>query len=127
MANSAEVDDKNYHILNSFTDVDIDESGTFKYILIKLTDRRSSSSKFIVRGYSWASYHADILDRLTASFEAASLTVECVGGGRIRRNENEILVYGYSTGFGRADHTITAERLRKAFPTLKISYSNDGY
>lgn len=46
--------------LKSFADVDIDESGTFKYILIKLTDRRSNSSKFIVRGYSWASYHGNI-------------------------------------------------------------------
>lgn len=42
--------------------VDIDSNGTFKYILIKLTNRKSEGSaskgsKLIVRGYSWAGYH----------------------------------------------------------------------
>ena len=60
--------------LKSFADVDIDESGTFKYILIKLTDRRSNSSKFIVRGYSWASYHGNIYGTMRQALLIVQLT-----------------------------------------------------
>ena len=41
--------------LAALEDVEIDESGRFKYILIKVF--AGSTSKFIVRGYDWAEYH----------------------------------------------------------------------
>ena len=41
--------------LLSIEDVDIDESGKFKYILIKVS--AGSKSKFIVRGFDWAEFH----------------------------------------------------------------------
>jgi len=42
--------------------VDIDESGTFKYVLIKihravLNSDGNQDSMFVVRGHSWAEYH----------------------------------------------------------------------
>ena len=40
---------------SSVQEVDIDESGKFKYILIKVF--AGSDSKFIVRGYDWAEFH----------------------------------------------------------------------
>ena len=39
----------------SVNEVDIDESGKFKYILIRIF--AGSASKFIVRGYDWAEFH----------------------------------------------------------------------
>ena len=45
----------------SVQEVDIDDSGKFKYILIRIF--AESASKFIVRGYDWAEFHGmyDIL------------------------------------------------------------------
>jgi phosphohistidine phosphatase len=55
---------------------------------------------------------------------------ECVGGGRIKHSldEKTIKVYGYSQGYGLADHAITVEILKKKYPDYKsITFSNDGY
>ena len=47
-------------IMDQVADVDIDQSGVYKYILIKLTDKKSGGSKVVVRGYSWADYHGEL-------------------------------------------------------------------
>ncbi|KAK6046170.1 Janus/Ocnus family protein [Cooperia oncophora] len=47
--------------LSDIPDVDIDPSGTFKYILIKCTDKSSMETKHIVRGYYKCHFHVDIL------------------------------------------------------------------
>lgn len=41
--------------LEQIPSVDIDSSGRFKYILIKLSLK--GAEKYIVRGYAWAEYH----------------------------------------------------------------------
>ena len=43
--------------MEQVADVDIDGDGVFKYILIKITDKKTSMSKAVVRGYAWADYH----------------------------------------------------------------------
>ena len=44
--------------LDSVRDVEIDENGRFKYILIKVTDSSQGGEfKYIVRGFDWAEYH----------------------------------------------------------------------
>ena len=43
--------------LEAVDEVDIDESGKFKYILIKISDGKNS--RIIVRGYDWAEYHGE--------------------------------------------------------------------
>ena len=57
------------------------------------------------------------------------LDAQCLGGGRIvhKPEEKYIKVYGYSVGFGRADHTKTVEVLRDHYPEYKIEWSNEGY
>ncbi|VDL79372.1 unnamed protein product [Nippostrongylus brasiliensis] len=83
--------------LSDIPDVDIDPSGTFKYILIKCTDKTTNEEKQIVRGYYKCTFHADIL---SVAREAAgpNYKLKCLGGGRIRHEDDakEILVYGYS-------------------------------
>eukprot|EP00795_Rhopilema_esculentum_P010757 gene10757-19545_t len=114
--------------LHSVSDVDIDNSGKFKYILIKVC--AGSESKCIVRGFDWAEFHADIYDQVASGLSALGLTSECVGGGRILHvpNEKKLFVYGYSMGFGKADHEITVQLLKKSYPTYNnISFSNEGY
>ncbi|CAK9296578.1 unnamed protein product [Gordionus sp. m RMFG-2023] len=91
--------------LLNIPDVIIDE-GIFKYILIKISS--NDENKLIVRGYKRSPYHSDIFDEVSESFNK-KLKLECLGGGRINHNpENkEIMVYGYSQGFGKANHDIT--------------------
>ena len=48
-------------LLDKVADVDIDPSGTFKYILITVTDSTNKSSKQIVRGYAAQSYHCEFI------------------------------------------------------------------
>ena len=52
---------------------------------------------------------------------------EPIGGGRIERTANHILVYGYSTAYGQCDHKETCEILKKYIPNEKIEYSFSGY
>lgn len=41
--------------MDEISDVDIDDNGRFKYILVKI--KQGSEQKYIVRGYSRAAYH----------------------------------------------------------------------
>ena len=45
--------------MDQVADVDIEPDGVYKYILIKVSDKKSSASKMVVRGYSWADYHGE--------------------------------------------------------------------
>uniref|UniRef100_A0A646QD68 Sex-regulated protein janus-A n=1 Tax=Hemiscolopendra marginata TaxID=943146 RepID=A0A646QD68_9MYRI len=117
--------------LDSIPDVEIDH-GRFKYILIKLYDTKDGQevSKNIVRGYNWAAYHADIYENVDAKLRELGIESECVGGGRIlhEMDKKSIQVYGYSTGYGKADHAVTTEILKKKYPDYgSITWSNDGY
>ena len=61
-------------LLDSVEDVDIDESGRFKYILVKvwpLDDEKTF--KYIVRGYKWAEYHG----KFSLSFKVFCLILNC--------------------------------------------------
>ena len=44
--------------LEQVENVDIDRSGRFKYILVKIID--GNNQKYIVRGYSRAEYHGTV-------------------------------------------------------------------
>ncbi|XP_783577.1 14 kDa phosphohistidine phosphatase [Strongylocentrotus purpuratus] len=114
--------------LGRVDDVDIEASGKFKYILIQLSV--GDQTKYIVRGYSHCGYHADIYDEVTPALEKQGINCSCPGGGRIEHDKNAktILVYGYSMGFGQADHSIAVKILQKKFPDYtSIKSSNEGY
>ncbi|XP_053203086.1 14 kDa phosphohistidine phosphatase-like isoform X2 [Panonychus citri] len=112
--------------MDSIKEVDIDERGKFKYILITVKDD-SGGEKLIVRGYRDCGYHADILERVQS--QLVKFNCDSPGGGRISHdpNEKKLLVYGYSMGFGRADHQKTVEILKKSYPDYTIDWSNEGY
>lgn len=114
--------------MENIKEVDIEE-GTFKYIMIQLTNK--TGSKIILRGYNWAGYHADILDHMAPEFEQLELDYECLGGGRIRHDSQEKVldVYGYSVSFGQADHELTCSILstKYNYPKENITWRNTGY
>ncbi|XP_020784680.1 14 kDa phosphohistidine phosphatase [Boleophthalmus pectinirostris] len=111
---------------------DIDPSGVFKYVLIRVHSREEGddSEIDIVRGYGWAEYHADIYEKVSEELEKDSvLDCECIGGGRIRHEPEakKIHVYGYSMGYGRANHAVTTEKLKERYPDYEVTWSNEGY
>ena len=44
--------------LDKVADVDIPADGTFKYILLEITNK-AGEKKTVVRGYDWAEYHCE--------------------------------------------------------------------
>ena len=89
----------------SYVAVDLTPSGTFKYVLLSAVAKDGSAVQ-LVHGYAGMEYHADVFDAALPAIEASGLTdVTCTGGGRIRHDAgSKLFIYGYSLGFGRADH-----------------------
>ncbi|KAG7279270.1 hypothetical protein CRUP_033206 [Coryphaenoides rupestris] len=111
---------------------EIDPTGVFKYVLIRVHSKEDGddSEIDIVRGYSWAEYHADIYDKISGQLEKGGvLDCECVGGGRIKHNPaaKKIHIYGYSMGFGRANHSVSMEKLKIRYPEYEVTWDNEGY
>ncbi|XP_021933692.1 14 kDa phosphohistidine phosphatase-like isoform X1 [Zootermopsis nevadensis] len=119
--------------LESIPDVEIDPDGTFKYVLIKVYGGKKADSseevKTVVRGFKWGEYHGNIYDKTSEAVQALGLDSECIGGGRIKHDAaaKKILVYGYSQGFGKADHEVTVSLLKKKYTDYNISWSDAGY
>ncbi|POI20758.1 hypothetical protein CIB84_015496 [Bambusicola thoracicus] len=118
--------------LQRVADVEIDDGGVFKYVLLRVRPRDAGASepgKEVVRGHGWAEYHADIYDRAAAELEPQGFDCECLGGGRIshQSREKKIHVYGYSVGFGRANHSVTTEKLKAKYPDYEITWADEGY
>ncbi|KAL3759308.1 hypothetical protein ACHAWU_009176 [Discostella pseudostelligera] len=57
--------------------------------------------------------------------------IRVAGGGRILRNDSEkkIHIFGYSYGFGKADHAVANEVVEQSvnYRGYDVSWSNDGY
>uniref|UniRef100_A0A182N5U6 Sex-regulated protein janus-A n=1 Tax=Anopheles dirus TaxID=7168 RepID=A0A182N5U6_9DIPT len=112
--------------------VEIDE-GIFKYVLIKVYAKEQADgtepSKLIVRGFDRAQWHSDIYDEVSSSLMGLGLETECLGGGRIenRPDLKQIKVYGYSQGYGKADHLETRRLLLTKYADHNISCSDEGY
>ena len=45
--------------------------------------------------------------------------ISCRGGGRIGIDQNEIRIYGFSYGLGKADHKEVAEVIRCSYPQFE--------
>lgn len=118
------------NFIHKIPNVDIDPSGKFKYILIEVRDPETKSEKLIVRGYKSCSYHVDIFRRVENDINKFKCRASCVGGGRILHTPDKkaIFVYGYSQGFGQADHSLATKLLKAHYPDYTdISWSNEGY
>ena len=114
--------------------VDIDSNGTFKYVLLQVNktgDTKKKNATYLVRGHKWADYHMDLVEGCEREIHDNKLDmkVKCVGGGRIQHDHNRrnITVYGYSVGYGQANHAVTCEMLKTYYPEYTIEWNNDGY
>ncbi|KAJ8339467.1 hypothetical protein SKAU_G00362530 [Synaphobranchus kaupii] len=118
--------------LANIAQADITPDGVFKYVLIRVhsNEEGDESSIDIVRGYVRAEYHADIYERVAAELEKGGrFHCECLGGGRIKHDSQakKIHVYGYSMGFGRANHSVSTEKLKARYPNYEVTWADEGY
>ncbi|XP_049580603.1 si:dkey-51e6.1 [Syngnathus scovelli] len=113
--------------LAAIPDVEIDPDGTFKYILVQVKVKNGDVCKNIVRGTKSAEYHNHIFEKVKPAVEALGLECHCLGGGKIehKSQEKRIRVFGESTGFGKADHSISVEKLKSVFSDYEITWSDD--
>uniref|UniRef100_H1A3X6 Phosphohistidine phosphatase 1-like n=1 Tax=Taeniopygia guttata TaxID=59729 RepID=H1A3X6_TAEGU len=90
-------------------DVEIDPEGTFKYILVRLQRPGGGEQRDIVRGTKAAEFHNHIFEKVNPEMEKLGYECKCLGGGKIEHNskDKKIRVFGLSTGYGKADHSVT--------------------
>jgi phosphohistidine phosphatase len=115
--------------------VSIDE-GAHKYVLITASTPASANSSSHVRTFVYsklgAHYHRNVAEYLVPILQRAGYyDIRITGGGRIFRDSNnkQINIFGYSYGFGKADHELALEIVDKSglFDGYTLNFSNDGY
>lgn len=106
------------------------DDGAHKYVLISAV-RHNERQHFVVsrRG---AAYHRDAAEPIVEALERGGYTsIAILGGGRIRldKENSTISIYGYSYGFGLADHELSKSIIQKdpRYEAFEITWSNDGY
>ncbi|KAK0147544.1 phosphohistidine phosphatase [Merluccius polli] len=107
--------------------VEIDPEGTFKYILVRVKVKDGGMHKDIIRGTKSAEYHNHIFEKVSPAMEALGLECQCLGGGKIEHSstDTKIRVFGESTAFGKADHSVTVEMLKSVFADYEVTWSDD--
>ncbi|XP_015427815.1 PREDICTED: 14 kDa phosphohistidine phosphatase, partial [Myotis davidii] len=72
---------------------------------------------------------ADIYDKVAGEMQQKGYGCECLGGGRIshQSQDKKIHVYGYSMGYGRAQHSISTEKIKARYPDYEVTWADDGY
>jgi phosphohistidine phosphatase len=126
-SDDCEVEDSGHRIPN----VSID-SGTHKYVLISAVLPGGGERHHYVVSRRGAEYHQNVAEPFVTALERSGYTsIRITGGGRIALDEKikTISIYGYSYGFGLADHALSKSVLEKddRYQNYQISWSNDGY
>lgn len=117
------------------------DPGKHKYVLISAClrgndpddDDDDQRQHYFVVSSRGAEYHRNVAEPFVARLEkhASYKMISILGGGRIDWNvkERKIHVYGYSYGFGLADHSLAQSILQRDpnYQDYTITWSNDGY
>ena len=111
--------------------VSLDE-GAYKYVLITANTSSTNQSRTFVYSKRNASYHKDVAQYLLPILEGERYTnIRIKGGGRILRDDTDkkIHIFGYSYGFGAADHTLAKSIVDQCekYKGYTVTWSNDGY
>jgi phosphohistidine phosphatase len=112
--------------------------GAHKYVLIAATEPFPSDgsdecyTKFFVTSKRGAAYHRNAAEPFVDLLQSKGYkNINITGGGRIyfSKDEKKISIYGYSYGFGLADHARSKEVIENdvRFEGYDVSWTNDGY
>lgn len=110
--------------------VTIDE-GANKYVLI-LAGKKGHNPRHFVVSSRYAEYHKDAAELMVAALERDGHNkIEILGGGRITLDSKKksIAIFGFSYGFGLADHAISKKVVEadKKYMDFNITTSDEGY
>jgi phosphohistidine phosphatase len=111
--------------------VSIDE-GTHKYVLISARLPGGTERQNFVTSRRGAEYHQNAAEPFVEALERNNYTsIRITGGGRIALdNDNKTCsIYGYSYGFGLADHALSKAVVESdsRYLDFDITCSNEGY
>jgi len=117
--------------VDNIPSVSLDE-GAYKYVLITANPPSTNQSRTFVYSKRSASYHKDVAQYLLPILEGERYTnIRIKGGGRILRDDGEkkIHIFGYSYGFGAADHSLAKSIVDQCemYKGYTVTWSNDGY
>jgi len=130
--NEATSDDEGLTSWTKIPSVSIDE-GANKYVLISATEPSiNEETQYFVVSKKGASYHRNAAEPFVCMLESSGYTnIDVTGGGRILLDSDKkhISIFGYSYGFGLADHALSKSVIEKdeRFIGYDITWSNDGY
>jgi len=109
--------------------VQVDE-GANKYVLVRATAPGKENASFFIKSVKGAPYHKDAAEPLIAQLSDYS-NVDVLGGGRIyySTEEKKLSIFGFSYGFGKADHEIGRRLVQQdsRFDGFDITTSDEGY
>eukprot|EP00536_Pseudo-nitzschia_multiseries_P002926 jgi/Psemu1/301681/fgenesh1_kg.41_\ len=79
-----------------------------------------------------AAYHCNAAEPMVETLEASGYkSISVTGGGRIALNTDKrtVSVYGFSYGFGLADHALSVSVIKsdERYQDYEVTWSNDGY
>ena len=105
--------------------------GTHKYVLLSAKTPHDFMEYFVTSRHN-APYHRNAAEPYIKILQQNGYSdIRVTGGGRITFNEVEkkIFIFGYSYGFGLADHSKSKEVIlgQEQFKGYDVSWSNDGY
>jgi phosphohistidine phosphatase len=105
--------------------------GAHKYVLLSGTNYKGDEH-YIVTSLNGAKYHRDAAEPMIAAMENAGYSdITVAGGGRIScdTDARKISIYGFSYGFGKANHVISqCEVLQDPrYKNFEVTISDDGY
>ncbi|GMI46042.1 hypothetical protein TrCOL_g13585 [Triparma columacea] len=127
---SSGTDDLSQKSIPKVKEVSIEE-GANKYVLVTGRDENNEEKVFVYSRIS-ANYHADVAGPLTEELSSLNYSnIEVLGGGRILLDSSlkKLVVYGYSYGFGMADHAVTVGAIIQTgeYEGYDIEHNNEGY
>lgn len=104
--------------------------GAHKYV--QITAARNGIEQTFVVSRRNAAYHRNAAEPFIEKLRRSGYyDIEVTGGGRVAFDEDqkEISIYGYSYGFGKADHERSAEIVRQdeRYKDYHVSWSDEGY
>ncbi|XP_036892899.1 14 kDa phosphohistidine phosphatase isoform X1 [Sturnira hondurensis] len=93
------------------------------------TWRPRTSPRFPMWTSTRTASSTDIYDKVASEMQKKGYDCECLGGGRIshQSQDKKIHVYGYSMGFGRAQHSVSTEKIKAMYPDYEVTWADDGY
>eukprot|EP00532_Pseudo-nitzschia_australis_P000985 CAMPEP_0168203642 /NCGR_PEP_ID=MMETSP0139_2-20121125/24965_1 /TAXON_ID=44445 /ORGANISM="Pseudo-nitzschia australis, Strain 10249 10 AB" /LENGTH=159 /DNA_ID=CAMNT_0008129511 /DNA_START=98 /DNA_END=577 /DNA_ORIENTATION=+ len=106
--------------------------GKHKYVLMSALLPGSGERQNFVVSRAFADYHCNVAEPMAEALERSGYkSISITGGGRIAldTDKRSVFVYGFSYGFGLADHALSVSVVQsdERYKDYEVTWSNEGY